>query len=455
MHKPNMSLVKTPVPTQDMAVRMANFNEVELGYSKEQAMAEAARCLNCPGRYCAASCPINTPVPEFIKLIRDGDLSGAYKVISDANPMASFSCRVCAQERQCEKNCTRGIKGEPTAIGRLERFVTDWHRLNKMDISKEAEKPERNGKCVAVIGSGPAGLACAERLAQAGYAVDIYESRPYAGGIPAYGIPNFVLPEDILAEYLEYLTDLGVAIHLNKTVNGDFSVKYLLEHGSDAVFVAAGAGRPVRLEIEGETLPNVYSAEDYLLAAKRNPDLLRQADHRTVIVVGGGNTAIDVCRNAKRFGAEKVYLLYRRTRKEMPARQTEIRYAEEEGIEFCFLTQPVRMIGETQVTGVGCIRMELCDPDYPCGRANVRPLLNQEFILEADALVTALGHEPIPMEGLPVDAAGYVKVNKDGISTSLDGVFAGGDITGGEATLIGAVAAGKKAAQAIDKYLNK
>lgn len=452
MHKPNMSLTKTPVSMQEVTKRMTNFNEVVLGYTEEQAMEEAARCLNCPGRYCTVSCPINTPIPEFIKLIRGGDFAGAYTLISDTNPMAAICCRVCAQEQQCEKNCTRGIKGEPTAIGRLERFVVDWYRVNHREPLK---KQKANGKNVAVVGSGPAGLTCAGKLAQEGYTVNIYEARAYAGGIPVYGIPKFVLPAEIIEEYLNQLTKLGVILHLNRPVNESFTVKNLLALGNDAVFVATGTAKAIHLGVPGETLPNVYTAGDYLLTANQNPDLLRMAKHNTIAVVGGGNTAIDVCRNAKRFGAKNVYLLYRRSKAEMPARIEEIRYAEEEGIRFCFLTQPVRLIGETNITGVVCTRMELCEPDYPLGRANIRPLSNKEFVLDVDALVTALGYEPIPMAGLPVDNKGYIKVDKDGISTLVDGVFAGGDIVGGDATLIRAVTAGKKAAQAIDKYLKK
>jgi len=452
MYKPNMSLKKTPALTQAIAERRQNFREVELVYTKEQAMEEAKRCLNCPGRYCAVSCPINTPVPEFIELIRDGDFKGAYEVISDMNPISPMSCRVCAQERQCEKNCTRGIKGEATAIGRLERFVMDWYRINDKSMLK---KPEANGQRVAVVGSGPAGLVCAKILAQAGYGAQIYEAGPYAGGVPAYGIPDFVLPDEILNEYLEDLAQLGVAIHLNKPVNDEFSVADILAEGNGAVFIATGAGRSILLGIEGETLPNVFTASGFLLGAKRSTESLRQRARHSIAVVGGGNTAIDVCRSAIRLGSKEVHLLYRRTREEMPARMDEIQYAMEEGVRFHFLTQPVRLLEAEGEIDVVCSLMETCEPDYPAGRANVRPVPNQELVLKVDAVVTALGYAPIPMAGIPVDDKGYIKVNKDGVSTEIEYLFAGGDAAGGDTTLISAAAAGKKAAWAIDRYLQK
>jgi len=452
MQKPNMSLTKTPILTQDMIERKTSFQEVELGYTKEQAIEEARRCLNCPGRYCVDSCPIKTPVPEFIKLIRSGDFKEAYKVLSNLNPISAMSCRVCPKERQCEKNCTRGIKGEPTAIGRLERFITDWYRKN---YRSTIEVPKSNGQCIAVAGSGPAGLVCAKMLAQEGYKVHVYEAKPYAGGVPADGIPKFVLPDEILEEYLGNLTELGITIHLNKPINEQFTVLDLLNDGNDAVFIATGIGRSICLGIEGETLPNIYTASEYLLRAKRNPDSLRQAAHHTVAVVGGGNTAIDVCRSAIRLGAKEVHLIYRRTRGDMPARIDEIQYAQEEGIQFHFLTQPVKLLEEKGKISVVCSPMEICEPDYPGGRANVRPLPDQEFILKVDSVVTALGYSPIPMAGIPADEEGYIKVNKDGISTQIKGVFAGGDAAGGNTTLISAAAAGKKAARAIDEYLRK
>lgn len=457
MQKPNMSLAKTPVYTQGITERMANFQEVELVYIKEQAMEEARRCLNCPGRYCSVSCPINTPVPEFIDLIRRGDFKGAYEVISKVNPISSMSCRVCPKERQCEKNCTRGIKGEATAIGRLERFVTDWYHVNQR---RTPQKPEANGRRVAVAGSGPAGLVCAKILAQKGYVVHIYEARPYAGGIPAYGIPKFVLPDEILEEYLENLAALGVTIHLNSPVNEKFSVQNLLAAGNDAVFIATGTWKSIHLGIQGEGLPNVYTASDYLLMSKRDPDSLCQAKHHRIAVVGAGNTAIDVCRSAIRLGTKEVHLIYRRTRAEMPARTDEIDYAREEGVQFHFLTQPVRMLDNDGGIEVICSPMAICEPDYPGGRNNVMLLPEQEFGLKVDAVVTALGYEPVPIAGVPTDDKGYIKVNKDGISTPLEGIFAGGDVTGGnvaggDTTLISAAAAGKKAAQAIDEYLRQ
>lgn len=450
---PNMSLQKTPMPVLDIANWTTDFEEAELGYTTEQAILEAGRCLDCPGRYCSASCPLHMPIPEFIGKIQEGDFNGAYDLIAAVNPLPEISCRVCPKERQCEKNCTRGIKGEPTAIGWLERFAAEHGRSAKV---KEIP-PKKAAACslkVAIAGAGPAGLACGEVLAMKGYAVEVYEADHCAGGVPVSGIPRFILPDRIMAEYLQQITALGVIIHTNSPFGKKLTIGNWQEKGYDALFIASGTGCPILLDIEGKTLPQVYTAKDYLNTAKTVPDSLRRSGHKSVAVIGGGNTAIDVCRSALRLGVENVYLIYRRTREEMPARRDEMANAEAEGVQFQFLSAPTRITGESRVTGLVCTKMKLQAPDYPGGRKNVSPMNDTEFLLEVDAVITALGFSPVPTIGIPADTSGYVLVGRDGVTTPVPGIFAGGDITGTTSSVIAAVAAGKKAAIAIDKYLN-
>jgi glutamate synthase (NADPH/NADH) small chain len=451
MHELNLSLVKTEMRTLMVKERLSCFDEVEKGYTAEQAALEASRCLNCPGRYCAAACPVNTPVPEFIGHIREGDLASAYEFIAKFNPMPQFSCRVCAHERQCEENCTRAIKGQATAIGALERFVSDWRVNNPSRLISS----DKNGWRVAIAGSGPAGLACARELAKRGFAVEIFEAKPYPGGILAWGIPAFKLPKNVLPEYLEELSSLGVVIHCNTPVGESLPISALLgERGFNAVFAAVGCGKEKRLQIDGESLPNVYTSGQFLEAANRFPVAIRQLGHRRVAVVGGGDTAIDVCRAALRLGAEKVILLYRRTREEMPACRSEIGRAEEEGVEIMELTAPTRVCGNGKAEVLQCIRMRSTMPNYPGGRTNSAPLGGSEFIIEADAVVSALGFEPAHFLGIEQDERGYLQVGKDGVSTAFEGVFAGGDATGGRKAVIVAAGSGKKAALAVESYCN-
>lgn len=434
---PNLSLTKTPVQTRPAAERVKDFEEVELGYTLAEAQAEARRCLNCPDRYCAASCPAHNYIPEFIEQIRLGDLLAAWELLSRTNPFMELSGRVCPCESQCEANCTRSIKGEPVAIGRLERFVADWHRKT---YGLPPEAPEANGRSAAIVGSGPAGIGCAASLVLSGFHVDIYEKSDRPGGVPVWGIPSFVLPAVHMQRQIDHLTKLGVIFHLNTEVGRDVALEQLrAQH--DVVFVATGAGQCTELAIEGRALRGVVQAEDYL----KNPAAY---EGKTVLVLGGGNTAIDAARTAIRRGADSVSLVYRRTAQDMPAAEAEKAVAREEGVKLIEQAAPVRFLGEDgHVAALECDRMQLTAPDYPGGRNNVAPS-GETLSLETDLVILALGFEPVALPGLPCDERGRAIVDKN-YATELDGVYAGGDAVTGAATLIKAVAAGKDAAAAI------
>ncbi len=435
--KPNMAPCQTPMAEQPMPERLFNFDEVALGYTPEQAMAEAERCLNCPDRYCSAHCPAHSYIPEFIAEVRAGRFEAAWELLRRTNPMMEISGRVCPCERQCESRCTRGIKSEPVAIGRLERFVGDWHRTHS---ASNPPMPQSKGKRIAVVGAGPAGLTCALSLAVAGFDVTIYEKSQRLGGIPIWGIPAFVLPGNLMEYQIRQLRELGVPFHTGAALGSDFTVEQL-RAAYDAVFVATGAERPVSPAAEGLDLPGVVQAKDYLTESGRYPG-------KTVLVFGGGNTAIDVARTALRQGADSVRLAYRRTQADMPCTQEEWRIAQTEGVELIPLVAPDRMIATSgRLAGVECSQMELAPPDYPGGRNNVRPS-GQHIVLECDLAVLALGFENIPVPSLPCDNAGRIMVGRD-LATNVDGVYAGGDAVTGPATLMKAVAAGKDAAAAI------
>ena len=435
--KPNMSPCQTPMAEQPMPERLSNFDEVALGYTPEQAMAEAERCLNCPDRYCSAQCPAHSYIPEFIAEVRAGRFEAAWELLRRTNPMMEISGRVCPCERQCQSRCTRGIKSEPVAIGRLERFVGDWYRAHH-GLLRTA--PQSKGKAVAVVGGGPAGLTCALSLAVAGFDVTIYEKTQRLGGIPAWGIPSFVLPGSLIEHQIDQLRDLAVDVHLETALGTDITLEQL-RSSYDAVFVATGAERPVVPAAKGLDLPGVVQAREYLTEPGHYAG-------KNVLVFGGGNTAIDVARTALRQGAASVRLAYRRTHAEMPCTREEWNIARTEGVELVPLVSPVQMIADAgRLAGVECDRMELAPPDYPGGRNNVRPS-GQRVTLDCDLAVLALGFENIPAPGLPCDSSGRITVDR-ALSTQIDGVYAGGDAVTGPATLMKAVAAGKDAAAAI------
>lgn len=453
----NMNLPRTPMPQLDPAERAKTFEEVALGYSPEQAMAEASRCLQCKNPLCVQGCPVNVRIPEFIAKIAEGDFEGAYQVISTTNGLPAISGRVCPQESQCEAKCVRGIKGEAVAIGRLERFAADWH----MNHVKELSPPEKpnNYIHVAVVGSGPAGLTCAYDLAKNGFAVTLFEAFHTVGGVLVYGIPEFRLPKAIVRRTQEELQALGVQIELNSVVGRAVSIQELFDQGYQAVFLGTGAGLPKFMGIPGEELPGVYSANEYLTRV----NLMKAWDSsyetplmhsRAVAVVGGGNVAMDAARCAKRMGAEHVYLVYRRSREEMPARAEEVEHAMEEGVEFKFLTNPVAVAEENgAVGGLICQEMALGEPDEK-GRRRPVAVEGSDFPLVVDTVIMALGTSPNPLlrqsdERLEVNSHGCFRVDEETLETSERNVFAGGDAVTGAATVIQAMGAGKKAAKAI------
>ena len=455
----NMSLTKLPMPSQDPDVRSHNFSEVALGYTAEMAVEEAKRCLGCKKPACVPGCPVEIDIPGFIQKVADGDFMAAYEIISNTNVLPGISGRVCPQESQCEKTCIRGIKGDPVAIGRLERFVADWHREHS---NKMPEKPACNGHRVAVVGSGPAGLTCASDLAKAGCAVTLFEAFQTPGGVLVYGIPEFRLPKSVVANEVQKLEALGVTIQTDTVVGRTITVDELFEEGFEAVFIGTGAGLPMFMHIPGENLVGVYSANEYLTRINLMKAYLPGYDtpiqhSKTVAVVGAGNVAMDAARCAKRMGAD-VCIVYRRSEKEMPARAEEIEHAKEEGIAFHLLCNPVRILGEDgKVTGMECIRMELGEPD-DSGRRRPVPVEGSEFTLPVDAVIMALGTSPNPLirsttPGLDTTRKGCLVVGEDVVSTSREGVFAGGDAVTGAATVILAMGAGKKAAGAIVNYL--
>ena len=456
----NMSLKKNEMPSQAPDVRNSNFLEVALGYTEEQAIDEAKRCLNCKHRPCVSGCPVNVHIPDFIAKVAEGDFEGAYAIISESSSLPAVCGRVCPQESQCEKYCVRGIKGEPVAIGRLERFVADWHNAN---CTEKPKKAQSNGHKVAVVGSGPSGLACAGDLAKKGYDVTVFEALHIPGGVLVYGIPEFRLPKEIVKKEIETLKALGVTVETNIIVGKTISVDELMEkHGFEAVFIGSGAGLPRFMRIKGENLKGVYSANEFLtrvnLMKAYQPDSTTPIHHgKQVVVVGGGNVAMDAARSAKRLGAD-VTIVYRRTEAELPARLEEVEHAKEEGITFRMLTNPLEILGNAEgwVDGIVCERMALSEPDAT-GRAKPVPVEGSDFRVEADCVIMAIGTSPNPLiksttEGLATEKWGGIIADDKG-KTSRKGVYAGGDAVTGAATVILAMGAGKTAAAAIDEYI--
>ncbi|MBR5470557.1 MAG: NADPH-dependent glutamate synthase [Oscillibacter sp.] len=457
----NMSLVKNPMPSQDPNVRNKNFSEVALGYTAEQAIDEAQRCLNCKNRACMTGCPVMVHIPEFIAEVAKGNFEEAYQIISATSALPAVCGRVCPQESQCEKYCVRGKKGEPVAIGRLERFVADWHNAN---ATAAPVKPESNGHKVAVVGSGPAGLTCAGDLARKGYDVTVFEALHLAGGVLVYGIPEFRLPKAIVQKEVDGLKALGVTIATNTVVGRTISVDELMnDMGFEAVFIGSGAGLPMFMDIPGINYRGVYSANEFLTRINLMKAYREDADTpiqhpKKVAVVGGGNVAMDAARCAKRLGAE-VYIVYRRGMEELPARKEEVEHAEEEGIIFKTLCNPVEIFADENddVKGIRCIRMELGEPDAS-GRRRPIEVSGSEFELDVDCVIMSLGTNPNPLikdttPDMEFNRKGGIVVNEDGL-TSKANVYAGGDAVTGAATVILAMGAGKTAAKAIDEQLS-
>ena len=458
---PNMSLKKNEMPSQAPDVRNKNFLEVALGYTEEQALDEAQRCLHCKNKPCVAGCPVGVHIPDFIAKVAEGDFEGAYQIITQQSSLPAVCGRVCPQETQCEQKCVRGIKGEPVGIGRLERFVADWHNKN---VCEAPRKPAPNGHKVAVIGSGPSGLTCAGDLAKKGYAVTVFEALHTAGGVLVYGIPEFRLPKDIVQKEIDGLKALGVDVQTNMVIGRVLSIDELLEQGYEAVFIGSGAGLPRFMNIPGENLKGVYSANEFLtrvnLMKAYQPGSDTPIEHaKRVAVVGGGNVAMDAARCAKRLGAEEVFIVYRRSEKELPARAEEVEHAKEEGIVFHLLNNPTQILGDENgnVKGMECIRMELGEPDAS-GRRRPVEVPGSEFTLDVDCVIMAIGTSPNPLiksttQGLETQKWGGIIVNEETGLTSREGVYAGGDAVTGAATVILAMGAGKTAATAIDQYI--
>ena len=458
------------MPTQDPKLRARNFDEVALGYTEEMAVDEALRCLNCKNTPCVAGCPVNIHIPEFIARIKECDFEGAYQIILKSSSLPAVCGRVCPQENQCEARCVRGIKGEPVGIGRLERFVADWHNAHS---DKLPEPVPGCGHKVAIVGAGPSGLACAGDLAKAGFEVTVYEALHTPGGVLVYGIPEFRLPKAIVKKEVDNLAAMGVRFMTNVIIGKTLTVDELFEDGNEAVFIGSGAGLPSFMGIPGEAYKGVYSANEYLTrsnlmkAYRSDPDTPIMKGGR-VAVVGGGNVAMDAARTALRLGAEKVYVVYRRSMDELPARREEVEHAEEEGVEFRLLCNPTEILGYNNpddrrdpkngfVCGIKCVKMELGEPDE---RGRRRPVVieGSDFVLDVDTVIMSIGTTPNPLiksttEGLEVNSRGGIIVNEDGL-TSREGVWAGGDAVTGAATVISAMGAGKIAAKAIcDKLL--
>lgn len=465
----NMDLKKTPMPTQEPLVRARNFSEVALGYTEEMALSEAERCLNCKNMPCVSGCPVNIHIPEFIAKVKEGDFEAAYQIIARSSSLPAVCGRVCPQESQCEAKCIRGIKGEPVGIGRLERFVADWHNEH---FSGEVKKAEPNGHKVAVVGSGPAGLACAGDLAKRGYSVTVFEAFHAVGGVLIYGIPEFRLPKSIVAKEVETLKALGVEVQTNFVIGKTLDISELFEMGYEAIFIGSGAGLPRFMGIEGETLKGVYSANEFLtrnnlMKSYKNDSETPIMHAKKVAVIGGGNVAMDAARTALRLGAEKVYIVYRRSLDELPARREEVEHAMEEGVEFRLLTNPTKILGYRNpndrrdpkngfVTGMECIKMELGEPDAS-GRRSPIEIEGSQEILPVDEVIMAIGTSPNPLitsatAQLETNRRGCIVADENG-KTSMEGVFAGGDAVTGAATVISAMGAGKTAAKAIDEYL--
>lgn len=458
---PNMDPKKMPMPEQEPDVRNKNFEEVTLGYTPEMAMEEAQRCLNCKNPLCISGCPVQVKIPEFIALTAEGKFMEAAAKIKETSSLPAVCGRVCPQETQCEQKCVRGVKGEPVAIGRLERFVADYARTHG---EEKPLKPETNGHKVAVVGAGPAGLTCAGDLAHLGYSVTVFEALHTAGGVLMYGIPEFRLPKDIVQKEIDTLKELGVEFVLNFVVGRSETIDELFEDGYEAVFVGSGAGLPTFIGVPGENANGVYSANEYLTrinlmkAYKEGADTPIFHAHK-VAVVGGGNVAMDAARCAKRMGAEEVYIVYRRSEKELPARLEEIHHAKEEGVIFKFLTAPLEVLVDENynVRGMKCQGMELGEPDAS-GRRRPIPVAGSEFTIDLDCVIAAIGTSPNPLirtttPGLNTNRKGCIVAEEASGVTSKDGVFAGGDAVTGAATVILAMGAGKRAAKAMDEYI--
>ena len=471
MAKINMSTSKNKMPTQDANVRKQNFNEVAIGYDEATAIDEALRCLGCKNMPCADGCPVNIRIPDFIAKVKEGDFEGAYEIISHSSSLPAVCGRVCPQETQCESKCVRANKGEAVGIGRLERFVADWHNAHS---TVPATPPESNGHKVAVVGSGPSGLTCAGDLAKKGYKVTVFEALHTAGGVLVYGIPEFRLPKAIVKKEVDNLISMGVEIATNIIIGKTLTVDELFSNGYEAVYIASGAGLPNFMGIPGESYKGVYSANEFLTRSNLmkayldNPDTPIMKGGR-VAVVGGGNVAMDAARTALRLGAEKVYIVYRRSMDELPARREEVEHAEEEGIEFRLLTNPTEILGYNNpddrrdpkngfVIGIKCVKMELGAPDER-GRRRPIEIPNSEFTIDVDTVIMSIGTSPNPLiksttSGLEVNARGGIIVEDSTAKTSKEGVYAGGDAVTGAATVISAMGAGKIAAKSIDEYLS-
>ena len=457
----NMAMEKVPMPERDPKERAKCFEEVSTGYTVAMAQEEAARCLGCKAMPCVKGCPVGVRIPDFIGKIAEGDFAGAYETITMTNSLPAVCGRVCPQESQCEGKCVRGVKGEPVGIGRLERFAADYMRAQE---KKTVPSIEKNGHKVAVIGGGPAGLTCAGDLAKLGYEVTIFEAFQVAGGVLMYGIPEFRLPKKIVQEEISNLKDMGVEIKTNMVIGKIQSIDELMEEGYEAVFVGSGAGLPRFMGIPGEGMVGVCSANEYLTRINLMKGYLPEYEtpvikSKAVAVVGGGNVAMDAARSALRMGAEHVYIVYRRSEAEMPARVEEVHHAKEEGVEFLNLNNPVELIGDEngRVCGMKCIRMELGEPDES-GRRSPIEVPGSEYILDVDTVIMSIGTSPNPLirsttKGLEANRRGCLVVNEETMATTKDGVYAGGDAVTGAATVILAMGAGKKAAASIDAYI--
>ena len=453
--------MRNAMPEQPADVRNKNFQEVALGYTKEMAVDEAQRCLNCPKPRCVGSCPVNIDIPKFIHEVAQENFAEAYKILKQKSTLPAVCGRVCPQENQCEGKCVRGIKGESVSIGRLERFCADYHMANS---TAKVEKPQSNGKKVAIIGAGPAGLTCAGDLAKKGYEVTVFEAFHTAGGVLVYGIPEFRLPKSIVQKEVDTLKQLGVKVETNMVIGRVISIDELMdEYGFESVFIGSGAGLPRFMNIPGENLCGVYSANEFLtrtnlMKAYKDDPTTPIMHAKKVAVVGGGNVAMDAARCAKRLGADEVYIVYRRSEEELPARKEEVEHAKEEGIIFKLLNNPIEIIGNEDefVTGMKCIKMELGEPDAS-GRRRPVPVEGSEFVLDVDAVIISIGTSPNPLiksttKGLDTQKWGGIIADENGL-TSREGVYAGGDAVTGAATVILAMGAGKTAAAAIDEYI--
>jgi len=463
--KPKLDLNRVAMPRQEAKVRAKNFNEVATGYTHDMALQEAVRCIQCPKHPCISGCPVNVDIPDFIQAIRDNNMPEAVRILKSKNALPGICGRVCPQESQCEEVCTLAKKNAPIAIGRLERYVADWEGEHKTEKATAPDPPPSKGNKIAVIGSGPAGLTCAADLARMGHQVTMFESSHIAGGVLIYGIPEFRLPKAIVNEEVNYVQSLGVKLKLDSVMGKLLTVDELLDSGYKAVFLGTGAGLPMLLNIPGENLNGVFTANEFLTRVNlMKAYLFPEYDTpikkgRKVAVIGGGNVAMDSARCALRLGADEVYILYRRSRVEMPARKEEVENAEEEGIIFKFLVNPKQFIGNDEgwITAVECYEMELGEPDASGRR---RPIVKEgsEFTIETDVAVVALGTTPNPLipsttKGLETGKSGTVVADEETGKTVKEGVWAGGDVVTGSATVISAMGAGKRAAASIDAYI--